>query len=101
MIGILFEKIIVDDSGFPRTPDRPVELLGTRVRYSRSVKTSIGARGPDCLGGSATINSLKVTHLQLPIDFISLGESPLLKLAIFLASVSTNLGAYLARLLNA
>ena len=38
MIGILFEKRIVDDSGFSRTPDRPVELLGTRVRYLRSVK---------------------------------------------------------------
>ena len=46
VIRILFEKRIVDDSGFPRTPDRPVELLGTRVHYSRSVKTSIGARGP-------------------------------------------------------
>ena len=57
MIGILFEKRIVDDSGFPRTPDRPVELLGTRVRYSRSVKTSIGARGPDFLGGSATLTN--------------------------------------------
>ena len=55
VIGILFEKRIVDDSGFPRTPDRPVELLGTRVRYPRSVKTTIGACGPDSLGGSATI----------------------------------------------
>ena len=54
VIGILFEKRIVDDSGFPRTPDRPVELLGTRERYPRSVKTTIGARGPDSLGGSAT-----------------------------------------------
>ena len=53
MIGILFEKRIMDDSGFPRTPDRPVELLGTRVRYLRSVKTTIGARGSDSLGGSA------------------------------------------------
>ena len=44
----------MDDSGFPRTPDRPVKLLGTRVRYQRSVETSIGARGPDFLGGSAT-----------------------------------------------
>ena len=26
-------KRFVDDSGFPRTPDRPVKLLGTRVRY--------------------------------------------------------------------
>ena len=53
VIGILFEKRIVDDLGFPRTPDRPVELLGTRVRYPRSVKTTVGARGPDFLGGSA------------------------------------------------
>ena len=54
MIGILFEKRIVDDSGFLRTPNRPVELLGTRERYLRSVKTMIGACGPDSLGGSAT-----------------------------------------------
>ena len=47
VIGILFEKRIVDDSGLPRTPDRPVELLGTRVCYPRSVKPTIGARGPD------------------------------------------------------
>ena len=45
----------MDDSGFPRTPDRPVKLLGTCVRYLRSVETTIGARGPDFLGGSATI----------------------------------------------
>ena len=57
VIGILFEKRIVDDSGFPRTPDRPVELLGTRVRYPRSVKTTIGACGPNSLGGSATQGS--------------------------------------------
>ena len=59
MIGILFEKRIVDDSGFPRTPDRPVELLGTHVRYPRSVKTTIGACGPDSLGGSATASHAK------------------------------------------
>ena len=53
MIGILFEKRIADGSGFPRTPDRSVELLGTRERYPRSGKTTIGARGPDSLGGSA------------------------------------------------
>ena len=58
VIGILFEKRIVDDSGFPRTPDRPVEFLGTRVRYPRSVKTTIGACGPDSLGGSATVAAL-------------------------------------------
>ena len=54
VIGILFEKRIVDDSGFLRTPNRPVELLGTRVCYQRSVETTIGAHGPDSLGGSAT-----------------------------------------------
>ena len=54
VIGILFEKRIVDDLGFPRTPNRPVELLGTHERYPRSVKTTIGAHGPDFLGGSAT-----------------------------------------------
>ena len=44
----------MDDSGFPRTLDRPVKLLGTRVCYPRSVKTTIGACGTDSLGGSAT-----------------------------------------------
>ena len=42
----------MDDSGFLRTPDRPIKLLGTCVRYQRSVETTIGARGPDFLGGS-------------------------------------------------
>ena len=54
VIGILYEKRIVDDSGFSRTPDRPVELLGTRVRYQRSVETTIDARRPDFSGGSTT-----------------------------------------------
>ena len=58
VIGILFKKRNVDDSGFPRTPDRPVEWLGTRVRYQRSVKTTIGACGPNSLGGSATLWTL-------------------------------------------
>ena len=39
VIGILFGKD---------------KLLGTCVRYLRSVETSIGARGPNFLGGSAT-----------------------------------------------
>ena len=47
-------KRFMDDSGFPRTPDRSVKLLGTCVLYLRSVETSIGAHGPDFLGGSAT-----------------------------------------------
>ena len=64
MIGILFEKRIVDDLGFPRTPDRPVKLLGTCVRYLRSVETSIGACETNFLGGSATglwLIKLKIT----------------------------------------
>ena len=44
----------MDDLGFSRTPDRPVKLLETHVRYQRSVETTINARGPDFLGGSAT-----------------------------------------------
>ena len=44
----------MDDLGFPRTPDRPVKLLGTHVRYQRSVETTIDAHGPDFSGGSAT-----------------------------------------------
>ena len=64
VIGILFEKRIMDDSGFPRTPNRPVELLETRVRYLRSVKTTIGARGPDSLGGSATIANFDMHSLK-------------------------------------
>ena len=44
----------MDDSGFTRTPDRPVKLLGTHVRYQRSVETMIDAHGPDFLRGSAT-----------------------------------------------
>ena len=43
----------MDDSGLSRTPDRPVKLLGTCVRYQRSVETTIDARGLDFLGGSA------------------------------------------------
>ena len=63
VIGILFEKRIVDDSGFSRTPDRPVESLGTHVRYPRSVKTTIGACGPDFFGGSATIKTWVWTEM--------------------------------------
>ena len=44
----------MDDSGFLRTLDKPIKLLGTRVRFQRSVETMIGARGPNFLGGSAT-----------------------------------------------
>ena len=47
-------KRFVDDSGFPRAPDRPVKMLRTCVRYLRSAETSIGACGPNFLGGSTT-----------------------------------------------
>ena len=63
VIGVLFEKRIVEDSGFLRTPNRPVELLGTRVRYPRSVKTTIGACGPDSLGGSAIVSELGLSFV--------------------------------------
>ena len=44
---------------------------------------------------------MKVAHLLLAKVFISFRLSPLLKLAIFFASVSTNSMAYLDRLLKA
>ena len=47
-------KRFVDDLGFSRTPDRPVKVLGTCVRYQRSVETTIDAHGPNFLGCSAT-----------------------------------------------
>ena len=63
VIGILFKKRIMDDSGFLRTPNRPVKLLETRVRYQRSVEIMIGARGPNFLGGSATVSLLQSTYI--------------------------------------
>lgn len=42
-------KRFMDDLGFPRAPDRPVKLLGTHVCYLRSIKTMIGAHGPNFL----------------------------------------------------
>ena len=72
VIGILFEKRIVDDSGFPRTLDRPIELLGTRERYPRSVKTTIGARGPDFLGGSATVTWVKWKLIWVHLESVNL-----------------------------
>ena len=61
----------MDDLGFPRTPDRPVKLLGTRVRYQRSVETTIDARGPDFLGGSATSGLLTLTSTNIRKDFLA------------------------------
>ena len=64
----------MDDSGFPRTPDRPVKSLGTRVRYPRSVETSMGACGPDFLGGSAT--SVSVALLLVWAACVRLLDEP-------------------------
>ena len=57
----------MDDLGFLRTPDRPVKSLETRVRYQRSVETSIGACGPDFLGGSTTREPRLRGHQELHI----------------------------------
>ena len=76
VIGILFEKRIVDDSGFPRTPDRPFKLLGTHVRYQRSVETTIGARGPDFLGDSATVIIILTNKLTLTLRILILTFNP-------------------------
>jgi len=70
----------MDDSGFPRTPDIPVKLLGTCVHYLRSVETSIGARGPDFLGGSATVHRRAWARpwpaiTTAPPTFLSFGPS--------------------------
>ena len=45
----------VDDSGFPRTPDRLLESFGTRARRSEVFGTMMGACGPLNSGGSATV----------------------------------------------
>ena len=49
------------------------------------------------LSKSITYELIESSTLVVPMDFISLGLSPLLKLAILFASESTNSGAYLAR----
>ena len=45
----------MDDSGFPRTPDRLLESFGTHARRSEVFGTMMGACEPLNLGGSATI----------------------------------------------
>ena len=44
----------MDDSGFPRTPDRLLESFGTRARRSEVFGTMMYACGPFNSGGSAT-----------------------------------------------
>ena len=43
----------MDDSGFPRTPDRLFKLSGTLASLSEVFGTMTGAGGPYNLGGSA------------------------------------------------
>jgi hypothetical protein len=46
---------IVDDSGFPRTPDRLLKFCGTRVQWLEVFKTITSTCGLYYLGGSATV----------------------------------------------
>ena len=52
----------MDDSGFPRTPDRLLESFGTRARRSEVFVTMMCACGPLNSGGSATFD-LKVNYV--------------------------------------
>jgi hypothetical protein len=45
---------IVDDSGFPRTPNRLLKFCGTHVWLLEVFKTKISTCEPYNLGGSAT-----------------------------------------------
>jgi hypothetical protein len=45
---------IVDDSGFPRTPDRLLKFCGTHVWWLEVFKTITSTCGPYYLGGSVT-----------------------------------------------
>jgi hypothetical protein len=46
---------IVDDSGFPRTPDRLFKFCGTHVWWLEVFMTIPSTCGPYYLGGSATL----------------------------------------------
>jgi hypothetical protein len=45
---------IVDDLGFPRTPDRLFKFCGTHVWWLEVFKTITSTYGPYYLGGSTT-----------------------------------------------
>ena len=51
--------------GSPRTPDRLLELLGSRVQQSKVFRTMIGACGPYNLGGSTTPMMLQLADLMV------------------------------------
>ena len=73
VIGILFGK----DSWMIRVsrghPTDLLSYLGTCVRYLRFVETSIDARGPDFLGGSATVMTKQPMALTSNGDRIASG----------------------------
>jgi hypothetical protein len=53
----------MDDSGFPRTPDRLLKFYGTHVWLLEVFKTMTSIGGPYNLRGSATrARSLKPMH---------------------------------------
>jgi hypothetical protein len=55
----------MDDSGFPRTPNRLLMLSGSRAQQSEVVETMIGACGRYNLGGSATICVLRCSRKMM------------------------------------
>ena len=57
------QKEKVDDSGFPRTPDRLPGLCGLHVQRSEVSETMTGTCGPYNLGGSATA-SIRACHYR-------------------------------------
>jgi hypothetical protein len=70
---------IVDDSGFPMTPDRLLNFYGTHVWWLEVFKTITSTCGPYHLGGSATLsqhlrawpwaNSNTITlHTSIPLE---------------------------------
>ena len=56
MLSIMYsaQKEKVDDSGFPRTPDRLPELCGLRVLQSEVYERMTGTCGPYNLGNYTT-----------------------------------------------
>ena len=59
----------MDDSGFPRIPDRLPELSSSCVQQSEVFHTMIGARGPYKLGGSAIAGIRAHTWIDYNITF--------------------------------
>ena len=69
--GNSWKEYNVDDSGFPRTPDRLLESFETRARRSEVFETMMGACGPLNSGGSATRepswHKLQTTKLMISV----------------------------------